>query len=130
MNASHVECLDSDAALSLGQLLGASAEDRLAHVLSCRECRETLRRWQSVREDLSESVPDPGFTEEVIKMNTMAFGDIAHVLVLYESSIPGKRPPTPGVDSFQLIRRDGRWWIASVTNEKPTPEWPIPAELR
>ncbi len=71
-----------------------------------------------------------GFKEEVIKMNTMVFGDIAHVLVLYESSIPGKRPPTPGVDSFQLIQKDSRWWVVSVTNEKPTAERPIPAELQ
>ena len=77
-----------------------------------------------------DEVMKTGFTEEVIKMKTMVFGDIAHLLVLYESSIPQKRPPTPGVDSFQLIRRDGRWWIASVINEKPTEAWPIPQALR
>lgn len=76
------------------------------------------------------NVTETGFTEDVIKMNTMTFGDIAHVLVLFESSIPGKRPPTPGVDSFQLIRRDGRWWIASVTNERPAEGRPIPDELQ
>ena len=71
------------------------------------------------------NVVETGFTEEVINMKTMVFGDIAHILVLYESSIPGKRPPTPGVDSFQLIKRGERWWIASVTNEKPTAAWPM-----
>ena len=35
-------------------------------------------------------------------------GDIAHVWVLYEAEIPGwGRPAQPGVDSFQLVRRDG-----------------------
>ena len=76
------------------------------------------------------NVAETGFTEEIITMKTMVFGDIAHSLVLFESSIPGGRPPSPGVDSFQLIRREGRWWIASVTNERPTAERPIPAELQ
>ena len=58
------------------------------------------------------------------------FGDMAHVLVLYEARIPGSgRPPQLGVDSFQLIRKQGRWWIAGVINELPTPERPVPAEL-
>lgn len=64
-------------------------------------------------------------------MKPTVFGDIAHVWVLYEAVIPGSgRPPQQGVDSFELIRRDGRWWIATITNEIPTPERPIPSELR
>ena len=40
------------------------------------------------------------------------------------------RPPQQGVDSWLLIRRDGRWWIAAATNEVVTPDRPIPPELR
>jgi hypothetical protein len=58
-------------------------------------------------------------------------GDMANVLVLYEASIPGSAsPPQKGVDSFSLIRKHGRWWIVSITNEIPTPSRPIPAALR
>ncbi len=72
-----------------------------------------------------------GFTEKVIRMKSMVFGDLAHVLVLYESHITGSpRPPRQGVDSFSLIKRDGRWWIAAITNELPTPERPLPEALR
>jgi hypothetical protein len=72
-----------------------------------------------------------GFTENIIHMESMEFGDMAHVLVLYEASIPGsERPPHQGVDSFQLIRKAGRWWIVSITNEIPTEGRPIPAILR
>jgi hypothetical protein len=61
----------------------------------------------------------------------MEFGDMAHVLVLYEASIPGsERPPRQGVDSFQLIKTADRWWIVSITNEIPTIDSPIPAALR
>jgi hypothetical protein len=72
-----------------------------------------------------------GFSERIIRTRPMVFGDMAHVLVLYEASVPGSlRPPQLGVDSFSLIRRDGRWWIASVTNEIPGPDRPLPAQLR
>jgi len=71
-----------------------------------------------------------GFRERVLRTEAMVFGDIAHVLVLYDAHLPGSpRPPQQGVDSFQLIRRDGRWWIVSVTNEIPTADRPVPAEL-
>ncbi|MBM4161106.1 MAG: hypothetical protein FJ217_08405 [Ignavibacteria bacterium] len=72
-----------------------------------------------------------GFWEKVVRMKPMVFGDIAHVLVLYEAHIPGSpRPPQKGVDSFQLIKRSGRWWIAAVTNEIPTRDRPVPKELQ
>lgn len=75
-------------------------------------------------------VKESGFTETIVRLKPMVFGDIAHVLVLYEAHITGsERPPQKGVDSFQLVRKDGRWWIASVVNELPTQDRPLPAEL-
>jgi hypothetical protein len=45
--------------------------------------------------------------------------------------IPGsERGPQQGVDSFQLIRKNDRGWIASVVNEIPMAERPVPAELK
>jgi len=74
---------------------------------------------------------DKGFGEKVIRMKTWEYGDMAHILVLYEAQIIGvTRPPQQGVDSWLLIRRDGRWFIAAATNEIVTPDRPIPAELR
>ncbi len=76
-------------------------------------------------------VRETGFSENVIKMKNTTIGDIAHVLVLYEASIPGSpRPAQQGVDSFQLIRQEGRWRLTSVVNEIPTSERPLPAELK
>ncbi len=64
-------------------------------------------------------------------MKSLVFGDMANVLVLYEAHITGSsRPPQQGVDNFSLIKKDGRWWIVSVTNEIPTPDRPIPEVLR
>ena len=71
-----------------------------------------------------------GFTERVVRMNSLIFGDMAHVLVLYEAHITGSpRPPQQGVDSFSLIKQDGRWLIVSITNEIPTADRPLPEVL-
>jgi hypothetical protein len=72
-----------------------------------------------------------GFTERIVRLKSMVFGNIAHVLVLYEAHIPGiGRPPQQGVDSWELLKRDGRWWFVAVTNEIPTKDRPVPKELR
>ena len=74
---------------------------------------------------------ESGFTEKILSMDSLVFGDIAHVLVLYEAHITGSpRQPTQGVDSFSLIKKDGRWWIVAITNELPAAGRPIPAVLR
>jgi len=74
---------------------------------------------------------ESGFTEKVVRMKAWEFGDMAHVLVLYESKITGfPMSPQTGVDSWLLIRRDGRWFGAAVTNELVTSERPVPLELR
>ena len=72
-----------------------------------------------------------GFTERIVRTHSVEFGDIAQVWALYEAEIPGAgRPPQQGVDLFNLVRRDGDWVIASVLNEIPTPDRPVPALLR
>ncbi len=77
------------------------------------------------------NVDETGFTERVVRTHATEMGDIAHVWVLYEAETPGwNRPPQPGVDSFQLVRREGRWLIASITNELPNAERPPPEVLR
>jgi hypothetical protein len=77
------------------------------------------------------NVEQTGFVETILRTDTMVFKDMAHVLVLYEASIPGSgRPPQQGVDSFQLIRQDGHWRIAAVLNDVPDPANPIPGALR
>lgn len=74
---------------------------------------------------------DSGFTEKVVAMKTWEYGDMAHALVLYEAHITGTTmAPQQGVDSWLLVRRDGKWLIAAVTNEIVTPDRPVPPELR
>ena len=73
---------------------------------------------------------ESGFTEKVVRMKVWEYGDMAHVLVLYEAQITGfAMAPQQGVDSWLLIRRDGRWLIAAATNELVTSARPVPPEL-
>lgn len=55
------------------------------------------------------------FWEAEIWRETRQFDDMAHVLSAYETR---KTPDGPivnrGVNSIQLFRRDGRWWISSL----------------
>ena len=76
------------------------------------------------------AVQKNGFTEKVVRMKPMVIGNIAHILVLYEAHVPGTaRPPQQGVDSWELVKVDGKWKIACVTNEIPSKERPLPREL-
>jgi hypothetical protein len=75
-------------------------------------------------------VDTTGFKEKIINIKTTIIGDIAHCFVVYDASIPNRqRPPQRGVDSFQLIKKDGQWRIVSIVNEIPTPNRPMPEEL-
>jgi len=72
-----------------------------------------------------------GFQEKIVQTKMTVIGDVAHCYVLYEASIPNApRPPQRGVDSFQLMKKDGGWRIVSIINEIPRPGVPIPVELQ
>ena len=73
-----------------------------------------------------------GFEEKLLKMKTQVFGDIAHCFAVYRAGfITGENlPSNVGLDSIQLIRRDGRWLVVSITNEVERPDVPLPQDLR
>lgn len=72
-----------------------------------------------------------GFQEKIVQKKMTLIGDVAHCFVLYEASVPNApNPPQRGVDSFQLLKRDGSWLIVSIINEIPRQGVPIPEELQ
>ena len=73
-----------------------------------------------------------GFEETVQKFKLTTLGDIAHAFVVYKARLktPADTPGQVGLDSWELMKKDGRWWIAAVTNDIPTPQRPLPEELR
>ena len=57
----------------------------------------------------------PSFWEAELWRETREFGDVAHVLSAYESRrTRGGQDLGRGVNSIQLFRRDGRWWISAM----------------
>ena len=57
----------------------------------------------------------PSFWEGELWRETRQFDDVAHVLSAYETRRTRKGEIlNRGVNSIQLFRRDGRWWISAM----------------
>jgi len=70
-----------------------------------------------------------GFFEQEIARKVEQYGDIAHVFSTYQARRTADGPVfLRGVNSFQLVRHAGRWWVVSIMWQAETPENPIPAE--
>lgn len=72
---------------------------------------------------------DRGFVEEEISRVIHQYGDIAQAFSSYRKrfadtdEILGR-----GINSIQLVRNDGRWWIASMAWDEEVGAGPIPTE--
>ena len=73
-----------------------------------------------------------GFEETIQTLKLTRYGSMAHCFVVYRArfSTPADLPGQYGLDSFGLVEKDGRWWIASITNDVVTPDRPLPEGLR
>ncbi len=78
------------------------------------------------------NMTERGFEEIIERLELTEFGETAHAFVVYRARFktPADLPGSVGLDSFGMLRLDGRWWIASVTNEVVTPDRPLPERLR
>lgn len=76
-------------------------------------------------------IRERGFHEREIGRETRRFGNVAHILSAYESlhSPADDAPFSRGVNSIQLVRDEGRWWLVSIAWDVEEPEAPIPEEL-
>jgi hypothetical protein len=73
---------------------------------------------------------EKGFFEREIARRTERFGNVAHAFSTYEArwNEDDAEPFTRGINSIQLLERDGRWWVVTVFWDNEGPEKPIPAE--
>ena len=73
------------------------------------------------------SPDDRGYVEEETHYIEERYGDIAHVFSTYETTWWGYQTVTGrGVNSIQMVRHDGRWWITAIIWDEPTGGEPIP----
>ena len=68
-----------------------------------------------------------GFVEREIARRVEQYGDIAHIFSTYEARHAENGPVfMRGINSFQLVRHEGRWWVVSIMWQAETPQTPIP----
>lgn len=86
--------------------------------------------WESDIE--RHKMKERGFKETVEKLKKTVYGNIAQVFVVYKARFmtPEDAPGQLGLDSFSLMKKDGRWWVVSIANDVITPNNPLPEELR
>ena len=103
------------------------------NVLSYGKDGSTVYRSLSLEEYIATAgkhfLENP-FYEAQLGQSVQQFGPIAQVFSAYSSSeSPGGTPFDRGVNSFQLVQDEGRWWIVNILWTSETEEHPIPAEL-
>ena len=84
-------------------------------------------------EDIKKhKLKERGLEESVEKMKLTVYGNIAHCFVVYRVRLltPADAPGQLGLDSFGLMKKEGRWWIVSITNDVVTPQNPLPDFIR
>jgi hypothetical protein len=71
-----------------------------------------------------------GFFEQEIARRLDVFGDFAHAWSTYESrrKQDDEKPFMRGINSIQLVRIQGRWWVANIMWEQEHDAGPIPAQ--
>jgi len=69
-----------------------------------------------------------GFFEKEIARRAEAFGNMAHVFSTYESrrAAGDAKPMARGINSIQLMKHDGRWWIVTVMWDQEREGNPLP----
>lgn len=110
------------------------------------DARFVLVRWQDPEEGSEATVlrqwgvegfikaakgfyEDSSFYENEIASRIDRFGNIAHVFSTYESRIEEDGDPVSrGINSIQLVKAEGRWWIAHLVWDVETEVNPIPNE--
>lgn len=81
--------------------------------------------WVDEFTDLSAAT-DRGFIEGEIHRIEERYGDIAHVFSTYEKHYWGDESVLGrGVNSFQMVRHEGRWWITAIIWDEPAGGEPI-----
>ena len=75
---------------------------------------------------MREGMKEEGYSETVVKRTEVIYRDIAECRVLFHMQF-GTAEPFTAIDIFQLVYRDGRWWVASIVSDILQPGEAIPA---
>jgi hypothetical protein len=70
-----------------------------------------------------------GFTERELGRRTEIWGGLATAWSAYDGRTANGSFHERGINSFQLVKIDGRWLVASILWQEETPQNPLPAQL-
>ena len=70
-----------------------------------------------------------GFTETELGHRVELWGNLATVWSSYDGRTASGSFHERGINSFQLVKVDGKWLVASILWQEETPENPLPANL-
>jgi hypothetical protein len=72
---------------------------------------------------------DQGFAEEQVHNTLHRYGDIAQAMSTYQKHLWGDDEILGrGINSFNLVFREGRWWIVSIVWDEEDGAGPIPGD--
>jgi hypothetical protein len=81
-------------------------------------------------EDAKSFLEENGFYETEIMRKMHSYGNIVQAFSTYESrNNPDGNPIVRGVNSIQLLKKGGRWWIVTVMWDNESRDNPIPEEF-
>jgi hypothetical protein len=71
-----------------------------------------------------------GFHEREIGRRVERYGNVVHAFSAYESvHAPSEAPFARGVNSIQLLKDGGRWWVVTIFWDAEREGNPVPADL-
>jgi len=81
-------------------------------------------------EDAKSFLEENDFYESEIMRKIHSYGNLVQVFSTYESrNDPDGKPIARGINSIQLLNKNGRWWIVTVMWDNESKDNPIPEEF-
>jgi len=70
-----------------------------------------------------------GFTEKELARRTEVYGNLASVWSSYDGRTASGSFHERGINSFQLVKVDGKWLVASILWQEEGKEFPLPKDM-
>lgn len=139
-NSAHVAAIDEAVANVYAVISGPVGQERNFEAMramftpDARLTAMTPRGLMggTVDEYITRSGPflvQSGFTESELARRMEIYGNIAHVWSSYSGTY-GEDEAVRGINSFQLVRIDGRWLVQSIFWQAESPDNPLPADMQ
>ena len=77
----------------------------------------------------AEVLEKEGFTERELGRRVEIWGGLATVWSAYDGRTASGSFHERGINSFQLVKVDGKWLVASILWQEETPANPLPADM-